>query len=113
MAELNTFIGERIAKLRKEHHMTQEQLAEELDISVKHCSAVERGVSSLSTEKYIELCDLLDTSLDYIIRGYSDNILNRMPPSLIETYANADENELKVLNEYYEMYLKIRSQNDK
>lgn len=31
MAELNTFIGERIAKLRKEHHMTQEQLAEELD----------------------------------------------------------------------------------
>lgn len=93
--------------------MTQEQLAEELDISVKHCSAVERGVSSLSTEKYIELCDLLDTSLDYIIRGYSDNILNRMPPSLIEIYANADENELKVLNEYYEMYLKIRSQNDK
>lgn len=113
MTELNIFIGERIATLRKEQHMAQEQLAEKLDISIKHCSAVERGVSSLSIEKYIELCNLLNTSLDYIIRGYSDNILNRMPPSLIETYANADENELKVLNEYYEMYLKIRSQNDK
>ena len=110
MSKSITFVGERITQLRKEHHLSQEQLAEKLDISVKHCSAVERGVSSLSIEKYVELCDLLNTSLDYIIRGYSSDVLSKMPPSLIETYSKANEKELKILKEYHELYLKIRSQ---
>lgn len=50
-------MGARIAALRKENAITQEKLAEILDISVKHCSEVERGVSSLSLEKLIYLSD--------------------------------------------------------
>ena len=41
MENLNKLIGERIAKLRKENHMTQAMLAEKLNISVRHCSAIE------------------------------------------------------------------------
>ena len=48
--DLNTSIGSRIAKLHKEQSMTQKQFAEKLDISIKHCSSVERGLSSLSLE---------------------------------------------------------------
>lgn len=69
MEDLNRNMGRRIAELRKEHHMTQAELAEALDISIKHCSSVERGLSRLSIEKLVEAADLLHTSLDYIVRG--------------------------------------------
>lgn len=69
MKDLSQSIGERIAELRKEQHMTQAELAEYLDISVKHCSSVERGLSRLSLEKMIEVADLFHTSLDYLICG--------------------------------------------
>ncbi len=45
MLELHKRIGKKIATLRKENSMTQEQLAEKLSITVKHCSSVERGLS--------------------------------------------------------------------
>ena len=73
---LSVSIGSRIAKLRKDYNMTQEQLAEKLDISIKHCSSVERGLSCLSLEKLIEVSILFDVSLDYLVKGNdTDNIL--------------------------------------
>ena len=51
MKKLYQDIGKRIAKLRKENKMTQSQLAEILDISVKHVSEIERGITCLSLEK--------------------------------------------------------------
>lgn len=109
MSDLNYQIGIRIADLRRARHITQEQLAEKLDISVKHCSAVERGVSSLSLEKLVELCDILDTNMDFLIRGNTPDGLNRIPPSVIEVYRNADEKELQLLNEYMNLFRKIKS----
>ena len=102
-------IGSTIKRLRREKNITQEQLAEMLDISVKHCSAVERGISSLSTEKYISLCNIFNTSLDYLIRGYPFDYSCQIPPFLNELFYNADEKELKLLKEYCALYTKIRN----
>ena len=41
MLELYKRIGKKIATLRKGNSMTQEQLAEKLSITVKHCSSVD------------------------------------------------------------------------
>lgn len=109
MSSLNEEIGNRISHLRKEHHMTQEQLAEELDISIKHCSCVERGMASLSLERFIDLCDILDTTLDYLIRGTDAAINTNIPPSLIQCFSSADERELSILKEYWNLYHKIKS----
>lgn len=54
MENLNKLIGERIAKLRKENHMTQAMLAEKLNISVRHCSAIECGTARLSIENLLK-----------------------------------------------------------
>lgn len=64
-------IGKNIAKLRKGHDMKQAQLAKLLHISIKHCSSVERGRSSLSLEKMVTLCRFFDVSLDSLIRDDS------------------------------------------
>ena len=112
MNSLNEEIGKRISHLRKEHNMTQEQLAEKLDISIKHCSCVERGMASLSLERFIDLCDILDTNLDYLIRGSTADKNSKIPPSLIESFTCASEGELYVLKEYWNLYLKIKSCNN-
>ena len=70
MENLNKSIGNRISQLRRKCGLTQEQFAEEIDISIKHISAVERGTSSLSLEKLIDASKHLDCTMDYLILGF-------------------------------------------
>lgn len=104
---LNESIGKRISSLRKEHHMTQEQLAEHLDISIKHCSCVERGTASLSLERLIDVCDLFDVSLDYLVRGIQGDNLPQYPPSIAKLIQKNPQ-EQKLFQEYLNLYKKIR-----
>ena len=117
---LNASIGSRIAKLRKEHRLTQEQFAEKLDISIKHCSAVERGLSCLSLEKLIEVSNLFDVSLDYLIKGKTsisdyaidytiDYESSDLPSSILSIISSRNESEINLLQEYLRLYTKIRN----
>lgn len=102
-------IGKRISHLRKEKGITQEKLAEELDITIKHMSSVERGVSSLSLEKIIAISKLFDCTLDYLILGNdSCNISNILPPSILSILSSNDDNEKNLFLEYIMFYNRIR-----
>ena len=95
--------------------MTQEQLAEKLDISIKHCSAVERGLSSLSLEKLIDVSQLFDVSLDYLVVGTAEidfsnkNIWKSLPCSITSILTSGDEQEINLLMEYLRLYSKIHN----
>ena len=65
-------MGLRIKQQRKTRNLTQEILAEQLNISVKHFSEVERGLSGLSVENLIKLSNILGVSIDYIVKGDED-----------------------------------------
>ena len=110
MLELYKRIGKKIATLRKENSMTQEQLAEKLSITVKHCSSVVRGLSSLSLEKLIYVADLFDVSLDYLVRDFSDEEQEYIPQICLELFKNADNKERLLLKEYLSLYQKIKDQ---
>lgn len=58
-----------ISKLRKEHSMTQEQLAETLGVTFASVSKWERGVATPELELIAEMADLFGVSLDTLI-GY-------------------------------------------
>ena len=111
---LNAMIGLKIATLRKQHGMTQEQLAEKLEISIKHCSSVERGLSCLSLEKLIEIANLFDVSLDFLLKETPVNnishdcICDKFPPSIINILRSNNQEEIKLLREYLCMYTKLR-----
>ena len=94
MKNLNKSIGNRISQLRKVRGITQERLAEEIDITTKHISAVERGTSSLSLEKLITIGKYFDCSLDYLILGDIQNTgTSLIPPSILSILTSDDDKD--------------------
>lgn len=69
--------GKRIQDLRKSKGLTQEQLAEQLNISTVHLAKIEIGSRSCSLDILIAIAIFFDASLDYIVFGkaHSDNDL--------------------------------------
>ena len=61
--------GKRIAALRKEKGMTQEQLAEKLNISYSMMAKIEIGYKGISIDLLIELAVFFDVSMEFIILG--------------------------------------------
>lgn len=69
MKDYKQDMGLRIKEKRKSLKLTQEEISEMLDISVKHFSEVERGLTGLSIENLIKLSNILGVSIDYIVKG--------------------------------------------
>lgn len=51
-------VKDTIRKLRELNHLTQEYMAEKLDISVNGYSKIERGLTKLSAEKLEQIADI-------------------------------------------------------
>ena len=66
-------IGSRIKEARIAKNMTQEDLAEQIDISVAFLSRVERGNSHINLKRLNQICDILDVSEGYILNGAASN----------------------------------------
>lgn len=82
--------GFRIQKLRKQHGLTQEQLAEQVHITSNNLGRLERGTQGVSVDLLIELAVYFGVTLDYIVLGRESQIdtvkamLRTMANSLIE-----------------------------
>jgi transcriptional regulator with XRE-family HTH domain len=62
-------MGNRISKRRKELQLTQEQLAEAMDLSLQSISCIELGKKAIRPENLLNLCHCLNVSSDYILTG--------------------------------------------
>ena len=73
-------LGKNIKHYRKQKKLTQEQLAEKLELSVGFISQIERGITKMSLDTLIEICDTLDCSardlLDNSQTNYDSNSSN-------------------------------------
>ena len=111
MIYLNEEIGKRIAMLRSEKSMTQEVLAQKLNCSIKHISHVERGVASFSLDMLIEVSELFDCTLDYLVKGEASSPESQLPAFILKILSSKEERmeqEKKLLLEYLNMYRKLR-----
>lgn len=62
-------IGEKIKRIRKMAGMTQEELAEKMNVSRQTISKWEKENSSPDLESAIALCELFEISLDDLMKG--------------------------------------------
>lgn len=61
--------GKRIAKLRKDKGLTQEQLADKLNISTDYIGKMENGRYGGSIDLLVEISEFFEVTLDYLILG--------------------------------------------
>ena len=59
-------LSNKLYRLRTEHSMSQEQLAEQLEVSRQSVSKWETGTSVPDLDKLIKICDIFSVSLDEI-----------------------------------------------
>ena len=68
-------IGDRIKGLRKSNHLTQFQLAETLFVSDKTISKWEQNKSEPDIDLLIEIANIFNVSLDYLLTGAKNNLV--------------------------------------
>lgn len=60
-------IGQRIRKFRKAYRLSQEQLAEKVEISTTHMSHIETGNTKLSLPLFVKLANVLSIQTDELL----------------------------------------------
>ena len=93
-------IGKFISECRKEINLTQMQLAEKLGITDKAISKWERGIALPDTSIMLELCDILNISVNDLLCGEvvtMDNYNKEMENKLIEMLRQKEETDKRLL----------------
>lgn len=99
-------LGERIQNLRKQSNLSQEELAEKVDVSKQSVSKWELDKSVPNVEKLLILCDIFNVSADYLLRGKENKVLveqeplpkqeENEPESIAEEQANGNDNKKQI-----------------
>lgn len=94
-------IGKRIKYRRETAGLSQEQLAERLNLSKNHISSIECGKSMLTTKSLIALCNALGGTPDYYLIG---EIIPETD-AITALIQRLSPNEQKMLYRLLELYL--------
>ena len=70
-------IGRFLKELRKEKDITQEQLAEKINVSRTYIAKIENGLQTGPIEIAIELAEFFDVSLDFLLLGKENRHIGR------------------------------------
>ncbi len=101
-------MGNRIRLRRKEIGLTQNKLAELIDTSNNHISAIENGRERPSIEKFIAICEVLKTTPDFFLMGilHSGNV----PQNIIDGLVLCSASDLELIGQIVE-FMVARNQN--
>ena len=61
-------IGNRVQKIRRNLGMTQEVLAEQINVTPTHISRIETGTSSPSLQTLVDICNVLGITIDELMQ---------------------------------------------
>ena len=89
--DIKSIFGENIKFYRKAKHLSQDQLSEKLDISVKHLSSIERGLNFVSSDLLEKLALSIDVPVFYFFVNSNEVIFNDVTINKLE---NIIENQL-------------------
>ena len=90
-------IGSRIKQARLAKNMTQDDLADQIDISVAFLSRVERGNSRVNLKRLNQLCDLLDVSEGYLLNGASSSSENYLDKEFTDLIKSVSPEKQKLI----------------
>lgn len=110
-------IGKKIKLARAKTKYTQEELAEELSLSPRYISQLERGIAFGSASTIVNLCKALNISADFLFNdlinpNLSDSIEN-IDSSFLNNYLKLNEYNKKVVINLTEELKKLQDEEGK
>ena len=103
-------IGERLKKARNEKGLTQENIAEILDVSVAYLSRIETGKAQVNLKRLDELCSVLGVTNSYILEGASDKSATYLTGELNSILKDCTPDKKELI---YQIATIISKENDK
>ena len=92
-------VGRRIKAAREVKHMTQEKLAETIDLSTDHISVIERGVKVPRLDTFVAIANALEVSADDLLIDVVDHAAQHQISELGEDLASVPvEQQRRILN---------------
>ena len=104
-------IGPSIKAARECKKLTQEELAEIVDLSPMHLSVLERGVKPPRLINLVRIANALDVSADELLQDVVNASAGAREATLATKIANLPENDQKVLLRLIEVYLEEHDAN--
>lgn len=101
-------IGNRIQRARNEKGYTQEYVAEQIDKSVDILRSIENGRSVGSVETLLNICNVLEITLDYIFVNLLDKKGEILDNKLYENFQELTLEQKELLNVMIEHMKKNR-----
>jgi transcriptional regulator with XRE-family HTH domain len=102
-------IGQRIRELRKQHKMTQEQVAAFLNLAKSTISQYENSINEPDIETIVKLADRFNVTVDYLLgRDFYVSPVNAPSPNTM-LMERLTEDEAEYLKESLDMYRKWKS----
>ena len=100
-------MGSRIKIRRIELRIKQAELAERLNISNNHMSSIENGRQKPSLDIFIQICNLLNVTPDYLLLGnmHAYNI----PKDIIDKLRSCNQSDIELAGDFIELLVKRNS----
>lgn len=100
-------LGQRIRRYRQFAHMTQEQLAEKIDMATSNISHIERATTQVSLQSLVKIANALNVSLDQLV---CDSLLavssSYLDKDLAELLKSCTPKEKKIIRNIVEVTIK-------
>ena len=100
-------IGERIKRARKSIGITQEALAERLNVSIGYVSQVERGITKISLDLLGAISTILNCDIATLVSESSLNSTDYMESELIDKIRKLDSKKRKFILEIIKLTSEI------
>ena len=94
--DIKQMIGARIKDIRTKMGLTQEQLAEKIEINSKYLSSIERGLENPTLNTLIKLSESMDVNLDDIFNQIQIENPAERKSLIISLLDQADDEQLKL-----------------
>lgn len=92
-------IGQRIRKIRKARGLSQEQLAEKVEISTTHMSHIETANTKLSLPVFIALAEALEVQTDALLYDQPKDSVSNAFHDIVTILESCNANQARAIAE--------------
>ena len=104
-------IGQKIRKIRKAHGLSQEELAEKVNISTTHMSHIETGKTKLALPTIVKIANALSVSTDELLCDSLVQTQHVYDKKIAEELKDCDNIEIQAFLEIIQSTKKVLRKN--